>query len=221
MKKLFSFSYVFGYIVSMLLLVIPALTFASFTIDYNGQSSPHENSLPYLIQVSAGNTFCAYQSSLVRQEVCFDDSINYGNPFAPNATTLTFVECNPSLGTCDEAILTDIRNSEGFVGEISLSWLALPLPPPPVGISFLGGTAPNVGEPFDGSAMVSQLSVSVGSTMNGLGPILAIILGFILTILITSFILDLFKETKPEKIERVIIPDISQAKEKFYIFEKK
>ena len=71
-------------------------------------------------------------------------------------------------------------------------------PTQPIGISILGGTAPSVGTPLDGTNFVSGLTASVGSTMDGLAPFDALIGGMILAFVIITWMLKLYylKENK-------------------------
>ena len=98
-------------------------------------------------------------------------------------------------------------------------------PPPPVipiGLDIFGGTAPSSGTPFTGPEMTTQLTASVGNTMSGLGPIVAIVAGIILAFGIILKVVSLFSETdnKKETYKRIDIPSIAQTKQKFFIFGK-
>jgi hypothetical protein len=74
--------------------------------------------------------------------------------------------------------------------------------PPPTAIShwsgFLGGTAPSIGTPYTGTVMNGQTATAVQSTINGIGPVLALVVGIFLAGIIVYRLLGLWQAPAQE-----------------------
>jgi hypothetical protein len=142
-------------------------------------------------------------------------SVNIANMISVNRLVIWNGQDPPN---CSQMTYTQCKNHTSFISEYVVSFINTPTPERRNGFLVLGGTAPSVGVPLDGNTFNAGMSASVGSTFDGIGPILALVSGIILCFIIINFIYSLFKgiDTKKEKIEKIDIPSIAQVEKKFY-----
>jgi hypothetical protein len=216
MKKIIIF-FIFG------LFLLAGKTNASITFN---PIPPQNVNINIQTNCSGGDIMSIYQIESIYDGspvgISCGDNINWSNYGISIPQTLIFIECDTltSSGACDfsgldlNTALTNARNDTGFISETTFRLGT------PIGISILGGTAPSVGTPFDGAELRNQLTARVGMTMDGVAPLLAVIVGIFLCMIIISKITGLFDEVKEEEHKHEVIPDISQVKEKFYNWNK-
>lgn len=117
---------------------------------------------------------------------------------------------------------TQCKNHYTFISEIVVRFVNTETPLP-VGISIFDGFVPSLGVAFTSQEMITQLTASVGDSMQGFGPLLAVVIGIFLTMIITGKILGLFNEIKTTENgnKKIDLGDISQTKQKFYNWNDK
>ena len=110
----------------------------------------------------------------------------------------TLCNSNVSASSCVNSDLTAEEADLGYVSQSSYTFDTAPIH----GIGFLGGTAPSVGTPFDGSALQSQTATALGSTMDGIGPVLAVVIGIGLAVVIARNIANLYTQAPTEEVKK-------------------
>jgi hypothetical protein len=187
---------------SVLFLSSSAFANVSFT-----PTSPQTAGTTGVVSCGVGNVYiqaCSTSNSsvpcsagdIIRSKVACNNN-TYG--FETNSLgTYTYVECNPitSSSSCSGyGVLSEALADNGFIAQANFTFTAPIIPPRNAGISILGGTAPSIGTPLNGSALTAGITGAVGNTMNGLGPIIALVVGIILAFIVAIYFMNTFRST--------------------------
>ena len=184
-----------------LALILPILFFAghAFASGSFDKTSPQIVLHNPVFTCDTGNEFNIFRSdgSLVNGPFDCNSGINYNTITV--AGTVNYVECNPIFtGACGQGNYHNSITVLGFVSDNPFTFISAPPPIIPKGIDIFGGTAPSVGAPVYGSDFVTGTASALQSTigLNGLGLILAIVIGLILVWIFLSYVIDLTTEAQ-------------------------